>query len=134
MQITFFTTAVLSLTQGALFRSNAVRSWLHIQPMPPPNLSHSSTPTGTMTLYQAPNSPTSSPQDKGVFGGAVAEIKGAASQIMAQTRKKVEQSQAATSRLSKAELRRAKEYEERRSLELEGEKKRTNRRADRRAR
>ena len=83
-----------------------------------------------MTLYQAPDLPTKPEPSKGIMGGAIADIKGAAGQAIAATRKRVEQSQqSTTTRLSKAELRRAKEYEEKRKIELAGERKRGNRRA-----
>ena len=60
------------------------------------------------------------------MGGAISEIKGAAKQVMSSARRSVEQRQGAKAggRLTAAELRRAKEYEERRKQELEFEKER----------
>ena len=129
LQVTFVTTSLASLIQTSLFRQPWFRSTLGISkyiPPTPPAASQTRYP-GTMSVYQPPL-PVESAQSekKGVVGGAISEIKGAAKQVMSSARRSVEQRQGAKAggRLTAAELRRAKEYEERRKQELEFEKER----------
>lgn len=142
MQLTFFTTSILSLLQSMLLRQNAVRRFVGIQPLPPPGASlpgASSSPyTGTMT-YQSPTPTSPAPLEKtGMLSGAIADLKGAAKQVAASAKKTVHQAQGTktTGRLSAGELRQAKAYEERRKREIEMEKQETPRggRTKRRAR
>ena len=132
LQVTFLTTSLLSLTQVFLFRQDWFRDALGVAKMvqhPPPGAPGSvqNRYPGVITVYQSP-SPVESvpPEKKGIVGGAVSEIKGAAKQVLDAAKKNVEQRQGAKpgGRLTAAELRRAKEYEERRKQELEIEKER----------
>ena len=77
---------------------------------------------GVMNVYQAPK-PTEEAEEKpkGVIAGAVADIKGAASQVIGKA-KKIQESRAPKGRLTPGEIRRAKAYEERRRKEIEAEK------------
>ena len=75
-----------------------------------------------MNVYQAPKPTGEAEQEpKGVVAGAVADIKGAASQFMGKA-KKVQESRAPKGRLTPGEIRRAKAYEERRRKQIELEK------------
>ena len=128
MQLTFFTTSILSLLQSMLLRQNAVRRFIGIQPLPPPGASStgaSSSPyTGTIT-YQSPTPTSPAPPKKtGMISGAIADLKGAAKQVATSAKKTVDQVQGAKTkgRLSAGELRQAKAYEERRKREIEMEK------------
>lgn len=56
-QVVFATTAVWAYFQASLLRSNKVREWLYIQPLPPTAPKTTDTAKsykGTMTTYQAP--------------------------------------------------------------------------------
>ncbi|MCJ1241425.1 Mitochondrial inner membrane protein oxa1 [Varicellaria rhodocarpa] len=129
LQVTFATTSLASLIQTSLFRQPWFRSTLGISkyiPPTPPAAPQTRYP-GTMSVYQPPSPVESTESEKkGVVGGAISEIKGAAKQVMSSARRSVEQRQGAKAggRLTAAELRRAKEYEERRKQELEFEKER----------
>ena len=130
LQVTFLTTSVLSLFQMYLFRQDWFRDALGVTKMVPPTPpdapgSAQTRYPGVMSLYQPPSpaEPTI-PEKKGIVSGAISEIKGAAKQVMTSAKQNVEQQQGAKpgGRLSAAELKRAKAYEERRKQELEIEK------------
>ncbi|KAL9110603.1 MAG: hypothetical protein Q9187_008036 [Circinaria calcarea] len=127
MQLTFFTTAILSLLQSMIFGNNAARKFIGVQPLPPPQASltpGSASPyTGTMT-YRSPTPTSPAPLEKtGLIGGAIADLKGAAKQVAASAKKTVDQVQGTEkkTRISAGMLRDAKVYEERRKGELESE-------------
>ena len=121
LQLTFAFTSMMSLTQAYLLRQPWMRNFLGIQPMPKP-----AAPTsyaGVINRYEGP-SPTSSsspaPTGKGILGGAISDIKGAASQVVKSARslKDMQETKTGTQRRTPAELRRAKAYEEKRLREI----------------
>jgi YidC/Oxa1 family membrane protein insertase len=122
MQITFFTTAVLSLSQSWLLRQPWLRQYLGLQPLPPPSTkSPPRTPyTGTMNTYQPPAKTASLPEKKGIIGGAISDIKGAAGQAVTSAKGAlaIDQDAKKTRGRSSEELRRAKLYEEKRRREI----------------
>jgi len=127
MQLSFFFTSIISLGQSYLLRLPAVRNWLGIQPLPKPTATtkRPDTPyTGTMNIYQAPsNAPPPPPAEKkGIIGGAISDIKSAASKAAEGARSFGEQKKSPTKRRTAAELRQAKAFEERRRREIEKEK------------
>ena len=126
MQITFFTTAILSLSQSWLLRQPWLRQFLGLQPLLPPSTkSPPRTPyTGTMNTYQPPSKEAPPPEKKGIIGGAISDIKGAAGQAIKTAKDALSTEQAAkkTQGRTPEELRRAKAYEEKRRREIAQEK------------
>lgn len=101
-----------------------MRDWLGIQPLPTPLTSSggSSSYKGTINLYQPP-SPAPPPEEKkGVIGGAISDIKSTFSQAAGKARSIADSQTKTTARRTAAELKHAKEYEERRRKEMEDEK------------
>ena len=126
LQLTFFTTAIVSLSQSWLLRQPWMRRFLGIQPLPP---TPSKTPprgpyTGTLNTYQPPTKPAPLPPKKGIIEGAVSDLKGAAGQAMKSAKGMMssETSQKKTTGRSPEELRRARAYEEKRRREIAQEK------------
>ena len=128
MQLTFLATSLLSLTQASLFRQPAVRNFLGIQPLPskPKPRTNPSTPyAGTMNVYQAPkSSEPAPPENRGIIRATISDLKDAASQLFKSAQSTIDSTQAknAEPRRSKAELRHAQAYEEKRRRELAQEK------------
>ena len=119
LQITFAFTSIFAVTQGRLFRYPPFRKWANMTPLPQkpkPTQNPGSPYEGILNKYQPP-SPESTVK-KGIVGGAISEIKGAASGVM-QSAKETMESRKPTTRLTPTELRRAKAYEERRRKEIE---------------
>lgn len=142
LQISFALTSLLSLVQSYFLRQPWFRSFLGIQPIiQPTNPTESHSPKspypGTMTIYRPPQAiPTevSAPPPKGLLGGAISEIKGAASELMKTARRirGASESKGGTRKRTAAELKAAMAYEERRKKEMEqklpsGGRKRRNR-------
>lgn len=76
-----------------------------------------------MNVYQPPSPESEAAESpKGVLGGAVADIKGAAKQVLGKARNIQEKKGNAGGRLTEGELRRAKAYEEKRKREIEDQK------------
>lgn len=130
LQLTFACTSFFSLIQMSMLRKPGVRAFLQIQPLYKPRPPPAAPYTGTVTRYQAPSAtsaalpPPAAP--KGVLGGAISDIKGAASQVV-QSAKKLKKSavgeaKASNRRHTEAELRKAAAYEQRRQRELVLEK------------
>ena len=127
VQLSFATASAVSLLQAHYLRQPWFREYLSIQPLPsktPP----SSAPVyqGTITI-QAPSTaapPEPPPAPKGIIGGAISDIKGAASQIVkqAQALHKPKDKKRGNQRLTQAELKRAQAYEARRQREIAQEK------------
>lgn len=122
LQITFFTTAMLSLSQAWFLRQPWLRHFLSLQPLPPPS---TNSPlrrpyTGTMNTYQPPAKPAPLPEKKGIIGGAISDIKGAAGQAVksAKGALSIDQGQKKRQGRGSEELRRARSYEERRRREI----------------
>lgn len=137
MQLTFFTTAMLSLSQSWLMRQPWLRQYFGLQPLPSPSTNPPPrTPyTGTMNTYQPPAKTSPLPEKKGIIGGAISDIKGAAGQAVtsAKSALAIDQEATKTRGRSSGELRRAKLYEEKRRREIaqeqfdKSQKKRTRR-------
>lgn len=123
MQLTFATTAVLSLFTSSLLCNPAVRSFLGVRSFPtaPASGAAAGPYKGVMKVYQPPKPPGEMEKPNGVIGGAVADIKGAAKQIMGKA-KEIRTKKEAGGRLTAGEIRRAKAYDERRKQEIEQEK------------
>lgn len=126
MQITFFTTAMLSLSQSWLLRQPWLRQMIGIQPLPTP---HTNNPpkgpyTGTLNTYQPPAKTAPLPEKKGIIGGAISDIKGAAGQAIKSARNVMssENDMKKTQGRTPEESRRAKAYEEKRRREIAHEK------------
>ena len=127
VQLSFATSSVLTVIQSHYLRQGWVRDYLGIQPTPSPTKpSLESQYKGTMTI-QASSTPTveeQPPAPKGVIGGAISDIKGAASQVM-KTARSIQQSEyekRGNHRLTQAELKRAHAYEAQRQREIAQEK------------
>lgn len=119
LQLTFFFAALVSFVQSVVFRNAWFRNLVGIQPWPKPAAPKPQPHTypGTLNRYQAPStSQSASANPKGVFGG----IKGTVSDIMKLGEKFSPMSghQAQKARLTVAEKKHAKAYEERRSREI----------------
>jgi YidC/Oxa1 family membrane protein insertase len=123
MQLTFATTSVLSYITSSLLRNPAVRSFFRISPFPTKPASDAATGPykGVMNVYQPPKPPGEMEKPKGVIGGAVADIKGAAKGIMGKA-KEMQTKKETGGRLTAGEIRRANAYEERRKREIEQQK------------
>ena len=116
LQITFAFTSIFALAQGRLFRYPPFRKWLNMTPIPLKPKPAGSPYEGILNKYQPPS--LESTAKKGIVSGAISEIKGAATGVM-QSAKETMESRKPTTRLTPAELRRAKAYEERRRKEIE---------------
>ncbi len=119
LQLTFFISALISNIQATLFRNGWFRKMVRIQPLPSPAAPkpQSQKYPGTMNRYQAPSSNASAPATpKGIFGN----VKGAVSEIMKLGEKfsPVSRQQAPKDRLTAAEKKHAKAYENRRTREI----------------
>ena len=130
LQVTFAFTSLLSLLQSYLLRQPWMRHFLQIQPLPGKKEHTQSNYAGTITRYQSPLSPPPEPPvKKGIVGGAISEIKGAASQVMRSARRLRDSGddKRGSRRRSPAEVKRAQEYEQRRRREIEQAKSGTKR-------
>ena len=134
MQLTFFSTSMMSLSQAWVLRQPGVRKFLKIQPLPPPvsDKPPKGPYTGTMNTYQRPAKTAPLPEKKGIIGGAISDLKGAAGQAVKSARSALSMDQEEKKKTpgrSPDELRRAKAYEEKRRREIAQEKfERTQRR------
>jgi len=136
LQLTFATTGLLGFGSSTLLRNSTVRNYFGITPLPrePDPSTSPGTYRGVMNIYQPPVPNTDLERSKGLIGGAVADIKGAASQVLKRA-KEAQASKDPKRRLTPGELRRAKVYEERRKREIEEEKlERESKRRERRQR
>ena len=126
LQLTFFTTAMLSLSQSWVLRQAWMRQFLGIQPLPPPptKTAPRGPYTGVLNTYQPPATIPPLPEKKGVIGGAISDLKAAAGQAMKSAKGMVssDTAQKKTTGRSPEELRRAKAYEEKRRREIAQER------------
>lgn len=133
MQLTFFATSVMSLTQATLFRNPSFRQWVGIYPLPSrpvtPASGAAETPKssykGTITVYQPPDAAaTETPAKKGLLHGAISEIKGMKTEALKSMQKVVGTTNETGGRRKRtaAELKSARAYEERRRREIAQEK------------
>ena len=142
LQVSFAFTSLLSLVQSYFLRQSWFRSFLGVQPIvqptnPTESYSSKSPYSGTMTVYRPPQAipaEVSPPPPKGILGGAISEIKGAASELMKTARRVrgASETKGGTRKRTAAELKAAMAYEERRKKEMEkksqsGGRKRINR-------
>ena len=125
LQLVFSFTAMIALIQSTLLRKAWFRRFFGIQPLPEPDATkgHGQAYTTTINKYQAPTkSKLGHERRKGILGAwvditsAVSETAKAGKNIM-QSQRKDQQS-----RLTAAELRHAKLYEEKRRKELTRDK------------
>ncbi|MCJ1398867.1 Mitochondrial inner membrane protein oxa1 [Xylographa trunciseda] len=124
VQLTFTTTSVIALGTSTLFRNPGIRTFLGISNLPVPASATDTGPyKGVMNVYQPPSAETEAAKEgKGVFGGAVADITGAAKHVLGSARNYQEKRTKSGGRLTAGELRRAKAYEEKRKAELDLER------------
>ncbi|MCJ1425449.1 Mitochondrial inner membrane protein oxa1 [Sticta canariensis] len=122
LQLTFACTSLLGLTQTYLLQQPRVREFLNIQPLPVRKPQTAAPPTRATNWERPPSSPR--PVKTGILGGAISEIKGAASQVMKTARsfRNSDDTKVGAARRSPRELRRANEYEEKRRREIAEEK------------
>ncbi|KAL8962539.1 MAG: hypothetical protein Q9183_005142 [Haloplaca sp. 2 TL-2023] len=122
LQMMFFWTSILALSQNYMFRRPAVRKFLGIQPLPEPAATTSSSgsssglkgmviPTTARTVSDKPQAPKKNP-----FSSAIDNMKDRGAEFVAKNQEKP------TSRRSPAELAAAKRYEEKRRKEIEQER------------
>ena len=128
LQLTFFISALISNIQATVFRSGWFRKIVGIQPLPSPAApkAQSQKNPGTMSRYQAPSSNASAPDSpKGIFGN----VKGAVTELMKLGEKysPLSRQQASKDRLTAAEKKHAKAYEDRRTREIAREAERDRR-------
>ncbi|MCJ1343812.1 Mitochondrial inner membrane protein oxa1 [Peltigera leucophlebia] len=122
LQISFAFTSLMALTQSYLLRQPAVRKFLNIQPLRA--RVDPSTPSygGVMQKYQAPSveSLPAAPVSRGLVGGAISDIKGAASQVVKSARSLTDSadSKPGQQRRTAEQMKRAKAYEEKREKEI----------------
>ncbi|MCJ1467518.1 Mitochondrial inner membrane protein oxa1, partial [Pseudocyphellaria aurata] len=122
LQLSFACTSFFSLVQSYSLRQPGVRRFFNIQPLPDSNNDTPSPSPDATPGYEDPSKP---PVNRGFIGGAVAEVKGAASQVIktAQNlRENPEDELKGSGRRSPADAKRAKAYEDRRRKELAEEK------------
>lgn len=126
VQLSFTATSVLTILQTYYLRQPRVRGFLGIQPMPSPAGPPSESPyKGTITVQASTSSiPQPSPAPKGIIGGAISDIKGAASQVMKAARSLAQPNdeKRGNQRLTVAELKRAHAYEAQRRREIAEDK------------
>ena len=110
LQLTFCTTALLASTQAALFSSPRFRNLVGMQPLPKPA-------SPNPLQYQAPSSasPAAPKAPTGLFGGVKTALSDYQKKYSHLAPGKVESSK---DRLTDAEKRHAKTYEERRQKEI----------------
>lgn len=125
VQLSFTASTALSLLQMHYLRQNRVREYLGIHPFPSANSPSVSPYKGTITV-RATVTPTieQPPAPKGIIGGAISDIKGAASQVMKRARSLQEgkDEKIGSQRLTQAEFKRAHAYEAQRRREIAQEK------------
>ena len=122
MQLSFCITAIFSLIQSSILRSNDFRRFIGIQPLGQEPFSTSSASyKGTMTIYQPPGAGRTAKPQNGP-SGFVSELKSGASDLWKQAHKRLETRQKPTGRRTPEEIRHAKAYDERRKREIALEK------------
>ncbi|MCJ1434297.1 Mitochondrial inner membrane protein oxa1 [Xylographa pallens] len=125
VQLTFTTTSIIALGTATLFRHPGIRTFLGISDLPTPRSATDIGPyKGVMNVYQPPSATEEAAEKpKTVLGGAVAELRGAAKQVIGSAKSYQERkAKAGGGRLTAGELRRAKAYEDKRKRELDIEK------------
>ncbi len=136
MQLSFCMTAIFSLIQASLLRSNDFRRFIGIQTLgQEPYSTSASSYKGTITRYQPPGASSTATPQKGP-PGFISEFKSGASDLWKQAHKRVEDRKKPTGRRTPEELKHAKAYDERRKREiaLEREAEREERQSENRRR
>ena len=113
LQLTFCLTTMVSCTQAYLFNSPWFRNLTGMQPLPNP----ATTPNPTTTRYQAPSSNNNTPKPP---AGLLGKLKASYSEFEEQY-SSAAPGKGAKDRLTDAEKRHAKTYEQRRQKELKQE-------------
>lgn len=112
----------MALAQSYLLRQPAVRKFLNIQPLRARVTPSASSYGGVMQKYQPPSADSSpaAPASRGLVGGAISDIKGAASQIAKSARslRDSAETKPGQQRRTAAQMKRAKAYEEKREKEI----------------
>lgn len=122
LQVSFAFTSLMALTQSYLLRQPAVRKLLNIQPLRVRVAPSAPSYPGVMQKYQPPSagpSPTTS-ASKGLVGGAISDIKGAASQVVKSVRslRDSAETKPGQQRRTAEQTKRAKAYEQKREREI----------------
>ena len=118
MQLCFCITAIFSLVQSRLLRSNDFRKFIGIQQLgQQPYASQPSSYKGIITKYQPPGATSTANPQKGP-SGIISELKSGALALWKQAHKRMEDRQKPTGRRTAAELKHAKAYDERRRREI----------------
>lgn len=126
VQLSFAASTMLAALQSQLLRQSWFREFCRIHPLPSTEGPVSKSPyKGTLTVQPSPVAVVEqSLAPKGIMGGAIADIKGAASQVMKQAREMNTSSneKIGNQRLTQVELKRAQAYEAQRQREIAQEK------------
>lgn len=122
LQISFAFTSLMALTQSYLLRQPAVRKFLNIQPLRARVAPSAPSYAGVMQKYLPPSVDSSpvAPVSRGLVGGAISDIKGAASQVVKSARslRDSPETKPGQQRRTAEQLKRAKAYEEKREKEI----------------
>lgn len=122
LQVSFAFTSLMALAQSYLLRQPAVRKFLNIQPLRARVSPSAPSYAGVMQKYQPPSAGSSpaAPPSKGLVGGAISDIKGAASQVAKSARslRDSAETKPEQQRRTATQMKRAKAYEEKREKEI----------------
>lgn len=122
LQVSFAFTSLMALAQSYLLRQPAVRKFLNIQPLRARVNPSVPSYAGVMQKYQPPSADSSpaAPASRGLVGGAISDIKGAASQMAKSARslRDSAETKPGQQRRTAAQMKRAKAYEEKREKEI----------------
>lgn len=122
LQLTFAFTSLMALAQSNLLRRPAVRKFLNIQPLRVPVDPSATAYAGVMQKYQPPsaNPSPATRASRGFVGGAISDIKGAASQVAKSARslRDSAETKPGQQRRTAEQMKRAKAYEEKREKEI----------------
>lgn len=122
LQLTFACTSMFSFAQASCLQQPWIRTFLNIQPLPKPEKDTPRSSPNATHGYEDPSKPSAK---KGLIGGAIAEVKGAASQVMKTARNlrdSPEDELKGSRKRSPADVKRAQAYDERRRKEIAQEK------------
>lgn len=122
LQLSFAFTSLMALAQSYLLRQPAVRKFLNIQPLRARVSPSAPSYAGVMQKYQPPSAGSSpaAPPSRGLLGGAISDIKGAASQVAKSARslRNSAETKPEQQRRTATQMKRAKAYEEKREKEI----------------
>lgn len=122
LQVSFAFTSLMALAQSYLLRQPAVRKFLNIQPLRVRVDPAAPSYAGVMQKYLPPSADSSPavPVSRGLVGGAISDIKGAASQVVKSARslRVSAETKPGQQRRTAEQMKRAKAYEEKREKEI----------------